>query len=56
MPLHHAIRAAVDRALYGRSTVDCEECGVSLPAHLAIWRGLHPYCSTDHEHRDGAAS
>ena len=49
-------RAAANRALYGRAIVACEECGTTLPAHLATWRGLHAYCSAEHDDRDGSSS
>ena len=42
----------VDRLFWGREVVLCEECARELPAHDAVWRGLHAYCSTEHEAAD----
>ncbi|BDV29773.1 hypothetical protein Microterr_04330 [Microbacterium terricola] len=41
-----------DRAVWGAGHVTCEECGAALPAHAAVWRGTHPYCSPLHEMQD----
>jgi formamidopyrimidine-DNA glycosylase len=46
------LRDTVDLFVYGRTAVDCEECGTSLRPNRAIWRGAHPYCSVEHEAAD----
>jgi len=48
------IRRWVDRSIWGKSVVRCEECGRELPAHEAVWRGRHAFCSIEHEAADAA--
>jgi hypothetical protein len=47
-----AARRPLDRAIFGRAAVCCEECGMPLAAHRAIWRGRRSYCSVEHEAAD----
>lgn len=47
-----AFRRWLDRVIWGRGTVECEDCGRSLSPHHAVWRGQHPYCSAEHESAD----
>ncbi|MFL2000121.1 hypothetical protein [Microbacterium sp. A1-JK] len=47
-----SLRDAINRMLYGQTTVTCEECGTPLRPHRAVWRGAHPYCSAEHEAAD----
>ena len=50
----NGIRRWIDRMYWGKDNVACEECGRTVPAHEAIWRGRHPYCSIEHEAADAA--
>jgi len=48
------IRRWIDRSIWGKSVVRCEECGQFSPAHEAVWRGRHAFCSIEHEAADAA--
>jgi hypothetical protein len=47
-----AAQRGLDRAIFGRAVVSCDECGTGLAAHRAIWRGQRSYCSVEHEAAD----
>lgn len=42
----------IDRAFWGKSDVQCQECGITVAAGDAVWRGARPYCSIEHEAAD----
>lgn len=53
-PFVASARDRFERAVFGRSLVWCEECGIELAARRAVWRGQHAYCSASHEAADSA--